>query len=380
MESEMKIPKNLIELEIWDFIFLLLFYPILSLGTYIVNLIIGYKAFETPVILELIVLLFLLIKSRYDWTLILIFIYALTNAYYFGHPFGMIPITLAFYSLYLFSNVRIKGDVSAYDNFIIPFAYVFVFLYLITAFINGKTVDDSSAVEVRTYYHGFIVAHAFSYYTAILGYYITKRKSIWQAIPIFIAGILVGARSGWLLNFFSILACFNLSHLFFIFRRIVRILFYATLVLILVEYEDISMFLVNYFNAFNAADLIQYSNGRTGFWFLGINEIFSQNFFSSEMLVGRGATSSFDFLEHFVGLRVWFHNDWIEILFSFGILGLLIYVFFLYNFVKKTHSMFLLCFGIIAASVNGFIFYDTLFILLLSAAIVSFQKKSVVNE
>ena len=81
-----------------------------------------------------------------------------------------------------------------------------------------------------------------------------------------------------------------------------------------------------------------------------------------------------------IGNKIWMHNDFIEILFSLGFIGLLFYLFFFFKIINKYKSTYLFLFIVISGMINGFIYYNMIQVLLIFSFIHSTKlKKNIKN-
>ena len=66
-----------------------------------------------------------------------------------------------------------------------------------------------------------------------------------------------------------------------------------------------------------------FTNGRSEFWEIDLNAFFDGNAF--EIAFGHGFSFVYDLNQHAMGVRLYAHNDFINILLNFGIAGLVVY-------------------------------------------------------
>lgn len=86
----------------------------------------------------------------------------------------------------------------------------------------------------------------------------------------------------------------------------------------------------------NQGQLDALTSGRTMFWVLDIQAFFSKNIF--EQLFGSGFDYLYTYnLEHY-GLRIWAHNDFIHLINSVGIVGLIVYCVILYRLIVSIRN------------------------------------------
>lgn len=101
------------------------------------------------------------------------------------------------------------------------------------------------------------------------------------------------------------------------------------------------------------------SSGRLIWWKYDLNEYLNLNFFSK--IFGRGNEFVFDINEKYYGLHIWAHNDFIQVLISYGVFGIIFYLKAIkkafanfYRKTKKTYSYVILGTIMGIASLNGF--------------------------
>ena len=76
------------------------------------------------------------------------------------------------------------------------------------------------------------------------------------------------------------------------------------------------------------------------------------------MLFGYGAAYPFEITQYYLQARVWAHNDFIQILVSYGLVGLAIYMYILIDFFVKNRNIFIIMLLLFLAIVNGMFTYD----------------------
>jgi hypothetical protein len=250
------------------------------------------------------------------------------------------------------------------------FSIFFVILYELS---NRYAWNRSNDVEyydvVRVYKEGFVISHIATYYLAILGYalFILDRKIL--AILLWTYGITLGPRIGVVLILISVIFSLinskdKIKNL--LFKRRLLIIFLYIIILIW------SYFIITI--KYGSELLNVFTSGRLMFWKNALI-IIEKDGLSWINFFGRGAGASFfENLKKFT-LKIWLHNDFLDILYNLGILGLFSYLFFLYNYIHKFKAMYVLCFFLLSAFFNGFILYNSIFILVLHSL---FYKKQYV--
>ncbi|MGL5919788.1 MAG: hypothetical protein ACRCZQ_04710 [Bacteroidales bacterium] len=266
-------------------------------------------------------------------------------------------------ALFTLPSISIAG-LDRYNNkFVIVFSLVFLICYAITIVPTEETYDD------RVYLHGFIIAHAFSYFTAFLGYFLIKQEKLLIASIILLAGAVVGTRSGLLINMIPIvsygytkLVKDKLSLGTYFFSAIITVLFIVFIsatslgAMIASVYDTFENASFDIFNS-NSADSEHFTAGRNVLWGLAINEIASDGF-SINNIFGRGPGASYDLTERFYGERLWLHNDLFDILYCLGFFGLFLYLSALFYFFKRSnYSWDIILISVIALFTNGLFTY-----------------------
>jgi hypothetical protein len=348
-----------------QFWFNILFGAKLNIGSYyyfIVTIFIVYKTIKNHSVILFNVLIITLLLVFYSIAFDLKANESLSYLVHFINFFLVI-----FFSQYFnfdsISKKQIKFNLTIFSIF-------FVILYELS---NKYAWDRSNNVEyydvVRVYKEGFVISHIATYYLAILGYalFILDRKIL--AILLWTYGITLGPRIGEILIFISVI--FSLINS----KNKIKSLLFKRRLLIIIAYIIILLF--SYFIIiikYGSELLNVLTSGRLMFWKNALN-IIEKDGLSWINFFGRGSGASFfENLKKFT-LKIWLHNDFLDILYNLGILGLFSYLYFLYNYIYKFKAMYVLCFFLLSAFFNGFILYNSIFILILHSL---FYKKKYV--
>lgn len=99
-----------------------------------------------------------------------------------------------------------------------------------------------------------------------------------------------------------------------------------------------------------------FSNSRNHIWRVNLIVFSESNIF--RMLFGYGAAYPFEITQYYLQARVWAHNDFIQILVSYGLVGLAIYMYILIDFFVKNRNIFIIMLLLFLAIVNGMFTYD----------------------
>lgn len=211
---------------------------------------------------------------------------------------------------------------------------------------------------------GVYIAHVFTYYCLIFSlYYIYRRRYI-NAFLILILCILLGRRTTLFLA---------LINLFILFRsysnKYVRILGWSVALffcfwggmkllpdIISNSGQDVS--LKSYKIIDDGGESNAISNGRSVIWYYMMEELDRTPFLSVKSILGRGPMSSVEYNRQLTGNAIWMHNDFFDILFCLGYLGLVLYLVVMIAYSLKIHSfVFFLYFGVMGFF-NGFMHYN----------------------
>jgi len=257
------------------------------------------------------------------------------------------------------------------------FSILYIVIYYLSVFlfpIMGKASIKFSATGSIMYLEGFFSVHNFAFTMAsfALYFYVIDKKK--YSIISAIAGLFTGTRTGLLLNG-MLLILINKEYLFSKynrFRNISILLISLIITSIIVIYEPNNPITNTYERFFSAdytadksfSDLDKYSSGRTKLWEIAFIEL-KNSLNSTEIIFGHGPLASLLVNEKKIGIPLWFHNDFVEIVFAYGILGILLYLGTAYYFLSNANNKFLfLYFFLIAANFNGFYQYMNIPVLL----------------
>lgn len=113
----------------------------------------------------------------------------------------------------------------------------------------------------------------------------------------------------------------------------------------------------------NSSSLIEsLTSGRSNFWKIDLVDYINSNIFYK--IWGHGFTYIYKLNLKYAGMEIWAHNDFINILVSCGLVGLVIYISMLFRtltVLKKLNSRFtymmLLLYALFPAMINGFYSY-----------------------
>ncbi len=275
-------------------------------------------------------------------------------------------------------------DLRDYSPQLLYYFILILFLcYIISINPTEKTYDD------RIYYHGFVIAHHFAYITAFCGYFLIRRTKIILGLLIVFVGLVVGTRSGILVSLIPVIYLvkkyiFDNSK-----NKFQNIIFIGIGGIVLASLfvfffrEQISTSLVTFSNfsidifSENNEQSIDFTASRSILWALAFMKIASDGF-GIVNLTGRGPAASLDFLEEEYGIRLWLHNDFFDVFFCLGIIGVTIYIYCIYRYYRSTQDVYILMMMILAMFTNGFFTYMP--IMYIALHILSIKLEKLENE
>lgn len=217
---------------------------------------------------------------------------------------------------------------------------------------------------------GFIISHAYGYYLATFAFYFAYRKKIIWVIILTMLCYFFARRTNLLIISFSWLYMGYSMYGKKIYYVLVPIFAYVAFKVFNSAYMGEFAFSLDT----RDTESIAFTSGRSRFWGTFLELYTSGNMSFKEYLLGMGPASSFDFNLTHAGLRVWMHNDFVDLLFCMGIIGLSIYVLLLYKQILKL-GIYFASFAIIAGMINGFVIYSTLPVLCIFSFIKHLQEK-----
>ncbi|MDR0834546.1 MAG: hypothetical protein LBN93_10270 [Candidatus Symbiothrix sp.] len=297
-----------------------------------------------------------------------LFSYFLLSIFFFhSATFGertFYSVSFLFTSACLYGLNDLKIDLEEFNSRqILTVFIIFVLCYLVS-------IDSHSGGESeRTYYHGFIIAHHYAYIAAFFGYFFIRQEKTLLGIAIVLSGTLVGTRSGLLVSAMPLIYAAKKYFTEMEGAKIQKIIWISVLCLVglaAVGYlfqEQIAP-TINTFQTLSVETIAEndeeemgkVSASRTIFWALMFTQI-AEDGFTLPNLIGRGPAASLDFLEKNFDARIWMHNDFFDIFFCFGLLGLCVYIFCICCYYRQTRDIYFLFMLLLAAFTNGFCTY-----------------------
>jgi hypothetical protein len=237
---------------------------------------------------------------------------------------------------------------------------VLLFCYIISINPSRQTYDG------RVYYHGFVIAHHYAYLAAFFGYFFIRQEKIWLGVAIVFSGVLVGTRSGLLV---SMMPFVYLAKRYFVkipgskVRKTVllSVVCFFVLVPVFFLFQKQIVPTIQTFTNFSVESVVEndeeamadFSASRTFMWALMFTQV-AEDGFTLPNLIGRGPASSLDFLGENFDARIWMHNDFFDIFFCYGLVGLCLYIFCIVCYYRRTKDIYFLFMLLIAAFTNGF--------------------------
>lgn len=288
------------------------------------------------------------------------------------------------YSIKTLANEFDKIDYEVLRKFFYWFAIIFVALFFITAVINGKKyVLESGEIE-REYFNGFVISHQFSYYVILLAFIFLKYEKWLLSLILIILSLIVGNRiciliilSGYFFYIEDRKNLFIAKLASFIGKLVLLIAvvlpFYFTIISpATLSWRAISSFLLD-------NNTIEFTSSRSIFWYDAINSLRSVNLFSPEFFFGLGPDSVNALTLQELGISVWMHNDFLQIYYCFGFVGICLYLHALYFFAKSLKSLNVVWIIVAAAAFNGFYNYGVIQLVIMLVAISKIKRKAYVN-
>ena len=368
------------------FLILLCLIPISQVFSYIISkdMSVDYIAYPSIIIFYFLVNKKInSIKSAIVVIIFLIYTFFFSNNNLTGRAGYMIGFVLTIASLLILPDIYFYKKFYRkifIDRVMVVLCYSIMVIY----FLTGNIWTDVSGT--RNYFSGYIIPHAFSYYMSVFVYYFLMCSKKRYAIFPFLSGVLMGTRTGFLINFISLAAFFftlmsrnNIINIFkFIIISIIILLILFTFIpelrlQLLNIGESLSIFLTSLVG--NNNDLEDNSSRRSLLFTIGFNQI-KKDGFAIENIIGRGPRSSYEFIGSTTGMNLWFHNDLVEIMYSLGIVNLILYLLSIFYYCIKTKSFFFFLYLFIAILLNGFFLYASFTII----AIHYLAKYSLIHD
>lgn len=327
-------------------------------------------------ILLILISLFIIIKRKLFFKSLLLpfYVLMLLNVF-FAHSF---VISLKqFIPLMVMINLAVLFFSGEFPSIKMNKKFINVVFFVILAgfylFIVG--VENMQFKDIYTgFYHAgiFDLPHKAAYYLLIIVLYkvvIDKKYDFFFWLS-FIGVVLSGARSAIIAMvvflLFDLVFSFNKLNIKTLKKWITFgsgfVIFIFLLSIVTIPFIDNLTARLITLSDFSSGD--EYGSGRVGIASILLNEIFSRNIIN--LMIGEPVERVFNITESEFGTAVWAHNDFIMLLFVLGILGLLIFSYYLFVrpiiFLRKkglkiSLAICVLSCVFILAATNGFYLY-----------------------
>ncbi len=312
-------------------------------------------------------------KSKFSVYIFLSLIgYLIFNLYYFDEKLTASAREMTPFILYLatmYSSKYLINNLSkvSYDSLYIFFKYftiVFVTCFIVTAALQGKAVYSSLEGSQRVYYNGFVISHQFSYFSILLAFIFLKFKKYFSVAILLVLALLVGNRISYLALLASLIIYLEGNKSFLITHAIrklsVVILSLSIFVLIYYIFWEPIFSWKNVSNVLMNQNYRDFTSGRSLFWYNGLLETIKHPILSSQFLIGNGPDSVEILANRLYGQYFWMHNDFMQVYYCYGLLGISLYIHGLYLFSKISKSKSIFWFILVTAFFNGFYTYGAL--------------------
>lgn len=253
----------------------------------------------------------------------------------------------------VFASVLILGQMMSIDN---PMSFIR---------LNYNSVEEDALNK-----KGFLISHAFGYYLAAFAMYYAYRKKVFNLTVLTLLCFFFSRRTVVLLCLLGWFYYFKER-----FGKKKALIISSIAIVIIVSYIGFNTYFGNFAFSLDPYDSesASFTSGRSRFWGSFIYfKLLNSNTPLNEIIFGAGPASSRDFNLQYCGLNVWMHNDFFDLLFCLGIIGLAIYIYAFISSCKQLGWYFGV-FVLIAANMNGFMLYQTFPIIYLFVIIKSIE-------
>ena len=253
----------------------------------------------------------------------------------------------------VFASVLILGQMMSIDN---PMSFIR---------LNYNSVEEDALNK-----KGFLISHAFGYYLATFAMYYAFRKKVFNLTVLTLLCFFFSRRTVVLLCLLGWFYYFKER-----FGKKKALIISSIAIVIIGSYIGFTTYFGNFAFSLDPYDSesASFTSGRSRFWGAFIYfKLLNSNTPLNEIIFGAGPASSRDFNLQYCGINVWMHNDFFDLLFCLGIIGLAIYIYAFISSCKQLGWYFGV-FVLIAANMNGFMLYQTFPIIYLFAIIKSIE-------
>lgn len=271
-------------------------------------------------------------------------------------------LNIVIISLYVFPKFDFSGiSINKFKDHLTKFSILFVLVYEISShFARDRNVTIEYYDVERVYKEGFVISHLACYYLVITGLVLFQLRS--KLLAFFLWGYVasLGPRIG--LVYIAVTLLFLL-----VYRRkqIINLIttykYFFLLIIIITGWAFTKKMIATK----GADSLMVYSSGRSVVWISAISKIIDDGLGIAN-IVGRGPKSSIKFNEKVLDIPIWMHNDFLDIIFNLGAIGLIIYFISFFKFFSKVPSQHFFYTFFLSAFLNGFFLYDPIFIIALT--------------
>ncbi|WP_428661403.1 hypothetical protein [Runella sp.] len=281
----------------------------------------------------------------------------------FSYLFTLANIIFAFFIFPEFDFSEIK--IAKLKNGFIWFSILFVIVYEFSSVYALSRNNSSEYYQVeRIYKEGFVISHLACYYLGVMGYFLYLMRQRILAIALFGYVITLGARIG-LIYLAIAVALLILRNFPVLWKSIFRWRYIILLIIAI----GLTIATTIALQKIGPEGLMVFTSGRSIFWMNAISKIKTDGY-SLINFFGRGPKASFTFNEATFGLKIWMHNDYLDLLFNIGVWGLCLYLYSLVYFFNRVKALYLFLVFIFASLFNGFLYYDAIFVILLNTVFV----------
>lgn len=330
-------------------LYIIFSFPITSLiKSYIgpINIILTIITF----ILFCLVYMFDKMKVRYFFLLMYIFFTIVYNIYLNGLNFfsdNMLfyfPFLIMYFNFFIKNKEFIKEFIKKHEKFLDFIIYVFSLIIFITLFLPSSYVYEG---ETRGFVSlaktTFLLCPIAMFIFAIIGaqYIFNNKKKKYLLLLVFpIMCILLGSTRTYL----GVLACAIFCFIYVIIKEkknFIPLTFLMGTVFILIvlisPIKEKFTETIERSELYGIDPLEAFTSGRSEFWVYDLNCIFKSDF--NYFLLGHGINYLYEINYIKFGNPLWAHNDFIQIISDYGLIGLLIYlymfIFLIKNFFKN---------------------------------------------
>lgn len=248
-----------------------------------------------------------------------------------------------FFLMYIFYFVRneykilnfIKAN-KKYINFII---YLWSIMTFISLFLPSSYIYEGETRGFVSFAGTTFLLCPIAIYMFILitiQFYLYKEKIYLLLLSLPSLCILLGTTRTYLIGLFCAWLIFIYINMknkkIFLWLCLIFIIFFIGIVIIS-PIKDKFIDVLNRANEIGLDPLVAFTSGRSLFWAYDMEQILSNNWWN--LLFGNGSNYLYDINKIEFHIPLWAHNDFIQILADYGIVGLIVYVYLIYYLIRK---------------------------------------------